>query len=259
MADWSAAQYLKFADERTQPAVDLAGRIQRDGAETVVDVGCGPGNSTHVLAQRFPGADVLGVDNSPAMIDQARREHPELRFALCDIATELDHLPGDFDVVFSNACLQWVPDHPRLVPALMRRLRPGGCLAVQVPDHAHAPVHRIIQEVVRRPRWAPHFEEPQIFFTLPQDDYYDLLRPLSAEVTLWQTTYIHLLRAHQEILEWYRGSGLRPYLDQLAGADRADFEQALLDEVVKAFPRQRTGEILFRFTRFFFIATAPAG
>ena len=132
MAQWNSQQYLKFEKERTQPAIDLAARIPLEHPQAVLDIGCGPGNSTHVLAQRFPEANILGVDQSLPMLEQAARQYPDLSFRQLDAHTELPTLGQRFDVVFSNACIQWVPDHPRLLREMMALLRPGGVLAVQV-------------------------------------------------------------------------------------------------------------------------------
>ena len=127
MADWNADQYLKFRAQRTLPAVDLAEKIGLANPETILDIGCGPGNSTAVLRERYPHAKILGVDSSPVMIETARKTYPDIDFQLCDVSARLDELPADFDVVFSNACIQWVPDHPHLIPGLLARLRVGEC------------------------------------------------------------------------------------------------------------------------------------
>lgn len=256
MVQWNAVQYLKFQNERTQPARDLAQRIREARPETVLDVGCGPGNSTRVLAEVFPQADILGIDSSPAMIKAAGTNHPDLDFKLCDAAKDLPTLGRTYDIVFSNACLQWVPDHPRLLPQLLGLLTAGGILAVQIPMNQEEPIHRIIQELVTSDAWRDAFAQPRIFHTLAPGDYVDLLAEIAADFSVWQTTYFHRLRSHQDILEWYRGTGLRPYLDALPDARRPDFEAAVFRRVVAAYPSQHNGEVIFRFPRFFFIATA---
>ena len=133
MADWNSELYLKFKAERTQPAHDLAARIPLRDARSILDIGCGPGNSTAAVAARYPGARVLGVDSSENMVAAACAAHPEFEFRVCEAPQGLDALGGGFDIVFSNACLQWIPEHRTLLPALMRQLRPGGVLAVQIP------------------------------------------------------------------------------------------------------------------------------
>ena len=150
MVTWDSEQYLRFKRERTQPARDLAMQLPPDdGSVTrVLDIGCGPGNSTAVLRERYPHAKILGVDSSPVMIETARKTYPDIDFQLCDVSARLDELPADFDVVFSNACIQWVPDHPHLIPGLLARLRVGGVLAVQTPMNYEEPIHRIIGGIV---------------------------------------------------------------------------------------------------------------
>ena len=127
MSDWSSAQYMIFGNQRTQPSIDLVSRIQGTAPARILDIGCGPGNSTAVLRERYPHAKILGVDSSPVMIETARKTYPDIDFQLCDVSARLDELPADFDVVFSNACIQWVPDHPHLSPGLLARLRVGEC------------------------------------------------------------------------------------------------------------------------------------
>ena len=148
MADWNSAQYLKFKNERTQPAVDLAMRI-KNNPKTIVDIGCGPGNSTKVLRDIFTDANILGIDNSPNMIEKAKSEHSDIDFDLCD-ALSLD---GKYDLLFSNACLQWIPNHDTLIPSLMEKLNDGGILAVQVPMNGEEPLFRLIREVANESKW----------------------------------------------------------------------------------------------------------
>lgn len=255
MAEWNAAQYLRFETERTQPAIDLAARIPLEQAAKILDVGCGPGNSTAVLARRFPKAEILGVDNAASMIQAARERQPTLSFALCDASGEdLEALDTDYDVVFSNACIQWIPDHPALLRRMLARLRPGGVLAVQTPMNYEEPVHRIIAEVCAKDKWQGKIGNPRIFYNLKPEEYADCLAGLASDYTLWQTTYYHRMASHQAILEWYRATGLRPYLQALSEADRPVFEKEIYDEVVAAYPQQANGEILFRFPRLFFLA-----
>ena len=147
MSDWNSEQYLKFEGERTQPAVDLAARITAVRPEKIVDIGCGPGNSTKVIAQRYPDAYILGCDNSGSMLDAARKAHPGIDFTLCDARSDLDTLGNDFDLVFSNACIQWIPDHPRLLRNMMGLLKKGGAMAVQMPVNYREPIHMIIDEI----------------------------------------------------------------------------------------------------------------
>lgn len=256
MVSWNPDQYLKFAQERTQPSVDLAARIALDSPTGVIDVGCGPGNSTRVLRQRWPNARVIGVDNSVEMIDKARREFPAGEWHVADAAA----LPEDlqYQVVFSNAVLQWVPDHRALLPRLVRSVAPGGCLAVQVPANHDSYLHRAVLAVAGRARWRTllasytgllHYHTPEF--------YYGLLSAIG-RVDMWQTTYYHVLDSHEALVAWYKGSGLRPLLDRLPdAASRADFENEVLDTCRPGYPAQSDGRVLFPFRRTFFVVYRP--
>ena len=255
MSDWNARQYLKFQKERTQPALDLAARLEYDSPAKALDIGCGPGNSTAVVKARFPGARVIGVDSSQNMVETAQKDHPELEFIQWDITTDLDALPHDFDVVFSNACLQWVPDHSSLLPRLMSFLKPGGLLAVQIPMNYQEPIHRIIETTVSRSPWTEKIPYMRLFYTLTQEEYFDVLSRTASDFTLWQTTYLHRMPSHQAIMDWYSSTGLRPYLNAAVDeAAREEFYQEIFRQVQEAYPVQENGEIIFRFPRFFFIA-----
>lgn len=254
LSDWNPELYLKFKKERTQPSRDLAARLE-GSPQKALDVGCGPGNSTRVVADRFPGAKVTGIDFSPNMVEAARKEHPELEFFQCDVSEPLDCLPHDFDLVFSNACLQWVPDHPNLLPRLMGLLKPGGTLAVQIPMNFEEPIHRIIQKTVSLPQWRERIPYHRDFYTLKQEEYFDLLTEISSDFTLWTTTYLHRMPSHQAIMDWYSSTGLKPYLDAAVdGEARQGFYDEVFRQVKEAYPIQKNGEIIFRFPRFFFLA-----
>lgn len=254
MTKWDAGQYLKFQAERTQPARDLASKIPLQTVQKALDIGCGPGNSTRIVKERFPSASVLGIDQSPEMIRAARGANPDLTFQVFDITQELTPLGGEYDLIFSNACLQWVPEHEKLLPQLIGFLRPGGALAVQIPNNFQEPVHRILARLSSSEKWHTCFSSPRIFHQLAPAQYFDLLSEHTAEFTMWETTYYHRLPSHQAILEWYRGTGLRPYLACLADGERQAFEREVLTEIEYAYPAQRNGEIIFRFPRLFFIA-----
>lgn len=254
MADWNAEQYLKFEQERTLPSKDLIQRIALDAPQRIIDIGCGPGNSTAALYARFPRAWIMGIDNSPAMIETAAAQYPHLHFQLCDAACGFDGLGSAFDLVFSNACIQWVPDHPALLRNMMGLLRPGGVLAVQTPMNYAEPIHQIIGEVAGSARWKKYFDSPRIFYNLKPAAYFDLLSEIASDFQMWTTTYYHRMPSHQSIMEWYRGTGLRPYLNALDREQRACFEAEIFREVQKAYPVQANGEVIFRFPRLFFTA-----
>lgn len=250
MADWNTGLYLKFKAERTQPAMDLANRLRGYHPSRIADLGCGPGNSTAVVKAVFPEAEVTGLDNSESMIRKAREEHPGLQFRLCGV-TELE---GEFDLLFSNACLQWLPDHGALLPRLMEHLTPGGVLAVQIPMNQDEPLFRIIRQVASQPKWGfrnIHFDVNE---TLEPAEYYDILSGCSSAFQIWETIYCHALPSHEALLDWVRGTRLRPYLEALDDAGAAAFEQELLLQAREAYPVQKDGNVLLRFRRFFFTA-----
>ena len=256
MTDWSSEQYLKFKKERTQPAIDLVNRIDVDKPSKIIDIGCGPGNSTGVLASKFSDSYILGVDKSDNMIIAAKTNYPNLDFSLCDISREISMLDRDFDIVFSNACIQWVPNHNKLIKDLVGLLKKGGIIAVQIPMHYNEPIHKIIGQVSISSKWKEYFTNPSIFHTLSQDEYFDILCECTENINIWETVYYHVLKSHDDIMEWYRGTGLRPYLDILEDDKKIEFEDEILEQVIKSYPKQKNGEVIFRFPRFFFVANS---
>lgn len=251
---WDSKQYLKFQRERTQPSIDLADRLTVQSPERIIDIGCGPGNSTAVLKKRYPDAEVIGADNSENMISAAKEKYPDIEFLLCDASKDLENITGKFDIVFSNACIQWVPDHPKLLREMLSLLKEGGELAVQVPMNFDQPIHKLIGETVKSEKWRDKFAEPRIFHTLTPEKYYDILTEISSDFEMWQTVYFHRMKSHYDIIEWYRSTGLRPYLEMLSSAGKEEFERDIFAKVEKAYPKQANGEIIFRFPRLFFKA-----
>lgn len=254
MSDWDSALYLKYKTERTQPSYDLAARLPRNGINRILDLGCGPGNSTAVLAEVYPRADILGVDGSENMIDCARSEYPQLNWQVCLAPDGLDALPHNFDLVFSNACIQWIPDHATLIPALLKLLVPGGTLAVQMPMNLNESVQQIIEKTVRSEKWNSYFPHPRVFYTLRPEEYQELLSGISSGFTMWQVVYYYMMDSALDLLDWYRGTGLRPYLSQLDAKDIPSFEADILAQYEAAYPKQKNGKIIYRFPRFFFTA-----
>ena len=252
--DWDSSQYLKFKAERTQPAIDLVNRINVDNPEKIIDIGCGPGNSTQVLAGRFPDAYIVGVDKSEEMISAAKKSYPNLDFNICDAGTELSQLDSDFDIVFSNACIQWIPDHANLITNMLNLLKRNGILAVQIPMNFNEPIHKIVSELTASGKWKKYFINPSVYSTLSQSEYFDILSEISEEFHIWETVYYHVMKSHNDILEWYRGTGLRPYLDVLPDDKKTEFEADFMENIVRRYPKQKNGDIIFRFPRFFFTA-----
>ena len=252
MKEWSSAQYLKFKNQRTQPAIDLAKRISDKKPQTVLDVGCGPGNSTAVLKRTFPDAHVVGIDSSTDMIEKAKTSCPDAKFMLCDITTDLENL-GNYDVIFSNACLQWVPDHRTLIPALFGKLNDGGVLAVQIPMNYNEPLFVVENEVLSEPRWGITGKERTIA-TLPTEEYFDILASYTDNFDIWESVYYHRMPSVEAMVEWIKGTNLRPYLGALDEKKAAELEAEITARAAEVYGRQENREYIFRFRRFFFLA-----
>jgi trans-aconitate 2-methyltransferase len=252
---WSAKQYVAFEDERTRPVRDLLGALPPIDARSVIDLGCGPGNSTEVLAARYPLARTAGIDSSQDMIGAARTRLPQIQFAVQDLQTWKD--PGPFDVILANAVFQWVPDHEVLLPALIEKLAPGGALAVQMPDNLDEPAHRLMREVAAAGPWASKLmsASQSRARVAEASAYYAMLRPLSAKVDLWRTTYFHSLPGGAPaVVEWFKGSGLRPFLEPLSSDERAAYLERYTAEIAKIYLPVADGSALLPFPRVFLTA-----
>ncbi len=259
---WSARQYLAFEDERTRPVCDLLAALPAIEARTAVDFGCGPGNSTEVLAARFPQATVSGFDSSPDMIAAARKRLPGLRFEVLALQSWIapsgsaSPPPGDsIDVVLANAVLQWLPDHAAVFPALVTKLAPGGCLAVQVPDNLDEPAQRLMREIASEGPWRAKLvgaDRARVQIE-SAEWYYRLLRARCGRVDVWRTTYYHPLADANAIVEWFKGTGLRPFLDPLGPAERAAYLARYAERLASLYPSQNGG-VLLPFPRLFMVA-----
>jgi trans-aconitate 2-methyltransferase len=258
LSDWDARQYLQFEAERTRPAADLLAQVAV-AARHIVDLGCGPGNSTALLASRFPEAEVTGLDNSDDMLAKARLRLPQASFAKVsfekgDVATWRPTKPPN--LVFANAVMQWIPGHLDVMARLVDQLAPGGCLAVQMPDNLGEPTHVLMRETAAEAPFADKLasaaasrESIGAF-----EDYYAALAPRSARVDLWRTVYAHVLAGPEAIVEWVKGTGLRPFLDPLDPAEKAEFLQRYGAAIAKAYPPLPDGRALLRFPRLFVVA-----
>jgi trans-aconitate 2-methyltransferase len=255
MTAWNAAAYLRFGDERTRPCRDLAARVEVAAPGRVIDLGCGPGNSTAVLRERWPAAEITGMDSSAEMLAKARVDGAA-HWVQSDIARWAEEEGERFEVVFSNAALQWVPDHATLFPKLIRRIASGGALAAQLPAYSEQPGQRMIREVARSPKWRARFtKEPVDWRTESVAFYYDALAPLAARLDLWETEYLHVVDGTQAVVEWYRATGLRPFLSALpAEKDRAEFLAEYHDALEPHYRPQKDGRLLFPFRRLFLVA-----
>ena len=257
MSGWNPNQYLKFAEERTQPCRDLVARIAVTNVRRVIDLGCGPGNSTAVLRDRWPEAEFTGLDNSTEMIERARREYPSQHWIAGGISEWATCSDDQFDVVFSNAALQWVDDHASLYPRLLARVAQGGALAVQIPGNIDALPHRLMREVAATSEWRGWFPPGKVreWHHHEMEFYYDVLAPTAARLELWATEYLHILPSAEAIVEWYRGTGMRPFLEVLeADADRERFMADYLESLRPHYPPRAAGGVLFPFRRIFLIA-----
>lgn len=253
-ASWDPSQYLRFADQRLRPALDLLAQVPLERPARVVDLGCGPGNTTTILKQRFPQADVLGVDGSEAMLAKARSAAPDSRFLQADFFTWVpDGLPPE--LLYSNAALHWVGDHQALFPRLMSLLPTGGVLAVQMPAMHDAPLRRLQIEVSKTGPWAPLLRDAGFARDiLTPGDYYDLLRPLAGNLDIWETTYLHVLSGDDAVVQWAEGSSLRPFLDKLPPEMREGFRKAYAEALRPHYPRRADGATLLPFRRLFVLA-----
>ena len=253
---WSAKQYVAFEDERTRPARDLLAALPPGDVRSAIDIGCGPGNSTQLLVERFSGATVRGVDSSADMIEAARQRLPQVQFDIVDIGSWNDS--GPFDVIFANAVLQWLPDHDTLLPSLVARLTEGGSLAIQMPDTLDQPSHRLIREVAADGPWASQLADAagQRTDIASASDYYSMLKPHCSRVDVWLTTYHHpLAQGASGVVEWFKGSGLRPFLQPLNDTEKTQFLEQYLAAVEQAYPVLPDGSVLLPFPRLFIVAT----
>jgi trans-aconitate 2-methyltransferase len=252
---WSPQQYLKFEAERNRPILDLLNALPPATVRQAVDIGCGPGNSAELLAARFPEATVQGFDSSPEMVAQAKARLPEIDFAVADVSRW--DAPGPFDAMLSNAVLQWVPDHEHLLPRLVAKLAPAGSLAIQMPDNLEEPAHRLMREVAADPRWAARLGQgtDRRDRIRPVDWYYRLLRQTGARADIWRTTYFHALDGIDALVEWFKGTGLRPFLQPLDAAEQAAYLDRYRAALAGAYAAQPDGTVLLPFPRLFMIAT----
>lgn len=250
---WNPADYLAFASERLRPALDLLGRVPLETAHRVVDLGSGAGNVTRLLAERFPGASLVGVDNSPEMLARARSTLPTASFVEADIASF--EPTQKLDLVFSNAALHWLPNHGKLFPRLCSWLAPGGCLAVQMPASFRLPSHLAAHEAAAEEPWRQWLPPATGRAGVHElDDYYAWLAPRARRVDLWETTYLHVLEGEDPVTDWFRSTLLVPYLEALPEEQRPGFVAAYSRRVRAAYPRREDGRTLMPMRRIFVVA-----
>lgn len=254
MKDWSPQDYLAFAGERSRPQQDLLAHVLLDSPRRIYDLGCGPGNSTALLAAAYPKAEITGIDNSPAMLAAAQKALPEIAFAHGDLSTWSP--PQAPDLLFSNATLQWIPDHLPALQRLLTALIAGGVLAVQMPDNLDEPSHRLMQEVARSGPWAKRLANAAAARAqlLPPDGYYAALKPHCARIEIWHSIYNHPLKGAEGIAQFFASTGLRPYLGPLDNTQRTEFLARYRARLSEAYPAQADGTVLLRFPRLFMVA-----
>ncbi len=254
MPTWNPAQYLRFNDYRLRPAVDLLARVELASPGIVYDLGCGPGNATRLLRERWPAAKITGVDGSADMLAKARASDSSVVWQQADLNSWRPELPAD--LVFSNATLHWLDDHQRVFPSLMGCLKPGGVLAVQMPDNFGAPTHTLIGDIVRGGDWRKRLEpalRPHPVET--PATYHNILAPHASGVDIWQAIYLHVLDGDDPVVEWTKGSVLRPVLDRLQGEEEtAAFLRIYRERIRQAYPRRSDGKTLLPFRRLFIVA-----
>ena len=258
MHSWDAGQYMRFADERGRPFVELLTRIRVDAATAVVDLGCGPGNLTAILAQRWPQADIVGVDSSTDMVTAAGEYATDrLRFEVGDLASWRPD--GPVDVVVANAALHWVEGHVDLLPDFAGWLRPGGALAFQVPDNFAEPSHVLLHELRTSPRWRDQLAEggDRSASVERPERYLRALVDAGLDADVWQTEYLHVLPGEDAVLNWVRGTALRPVLSILAEDEQAEFVASYAEALRAAYPQHEFGTV-FPFRRTFAVGHQPA-
>lgn len=254
LKDWSAAQYLKFEDERTLPARDLLSRVSLASPKRIVDLGCGPANSTAVIQSRYPDAQLVGIDSSPDMIRKAKTTLPHLDFSVQDLTTYTPE--GAVDLFYSNAVFQWLKKEDRfeIVKRLMATQPSGGVFALQVPDNLAEPSHVLMRETAASGPWAAKLASVgRDTFQTPQE-IYDQLIPVSSQVNIFHTSYYHSLENHEAIIEWVKGTGLRPFVDPLQLEEKEGFLKAYLAGLQKVYPTCADGRVLLRYPRLFVVA-----
>jgi trans-aconitate 2-methyltransferase len=253
MNDWNPNLYMQFRSERTQPSIDLIAKIKPVEPKSIIDIGCGPGNSTQVLVNRWPNAKITGLDSSSSMIRKAEQDYPNQEWIVADALTYDPEI--EYDIVFSNAVIQWIPNHEDLLKKFHGMLSDNGTVAIQIPLFWDMPLGKIINETAKDSRWKEQMEGIEDLFTIHNYSfYYDNLSNLFNSIDIWETHYFHILDSHIAILEMMRSTGLKPYLDKLdTDLDINLFEKKVMIEIEKAYPKQKNSKVLLPFKRLFFI------
>lgn len=251
MQEWDALRYGKFSKQRMRPGLDLLGRIPTADPRVVVDLGCGTGSLTQALQQRWPQARIIGVDASMEMLNLAPTA-PGISWQHADIDDW--HPDEPVDVIYSNAALHWVGNHARLFPRLLRYLKPGGCLAVQMPDNWDQPSHTIPERILESPAWPDAARTAFLRHPVAAISDYRHWLAEATSLDLWRTTYFQTLVGDDPVLEWVRGSVLAPVVSAMNEQERSSFEATVAEHYLVAYPPDKNGATLFPFSRQFIVA-----
>jgi trans-aconitate 2-methyltransferase len=249
---WEPQTYLRYADLRFRAGLDLMARIPQADYKAVYDLGCGTGHLTQILAERFPNAQITGVDSSAEMLAEARGQFTKLSWVQADIRSwKPEAVP---DLIFSNAALQWVSNHEALFPALLRLLKAGGVLAVQMPRHFESPSHVELKTLVRESRWRARLG-PLLLTEVPSPEtYWNWLSAHSSDLDIWETIYLQVLQGKDPVVDFMRGTALRPFLTVLSKKEGEEFLAEFSTRMAAAYPPEASGETLFPFRRIFMVA-----
>ena len=251
---WDPKTYLAFGGERTRAAAELVARIGLESPRCIADLGCGPGNSTALLAARWPGARLDGIDNSPTMLAEARASAIAARWIEADVTSWAPDAP--YDLIYSNATLHWLGDHETLLPRLVSFLAPNGVLAFQVPRNFCEPSHRIAEELAAEPGWEKRLAGVRAWRNMLEPEAcYAILEPIAERIDIWETRYVQALEGADAVYRWVLGTGLRPFADALDGDGREAFLGEYRARVARAYPRRASGITLFPFQRLFCLAS----
>lgn len=253
MKAWSPNLYLKFNKQRMRPACDLLEHVPITAASQIVDLGCGPGNSTELLRKRFPEASITGIDSSTEMLLEARKRLPSATFIESDAST---WEPAEkTDLVFANALFQWIPNHLEVLKRLLKGLCSEAVLAIQVPDNLQEPSHALMNEISAKPQWAKKFAKPIKRESIHSiSTYYNELITLATQVDIWRTEYYHPLPNIETLIEMLSSTGLRPFLGRLNDQEQRDWLAEYKEHLITAYPALSDGNILFCFPRLFIVA-----
>ncbi len=251
MAEWSSKQYLKFANERNQPSLDLISRLTGNYSK-ILDLGCGPGNSTNNLKNSFQNAEIIGFDSDENMLSKAKKDYPNIKFIKGFAPDDLKKLDDGYDLVFSNACIHWIKNQQALIESVKNILSPKGTFAVQIPLTNESGFYKILYRLINE-KWL-ELKDIRNFHNLDANEYYNILSEHFSKVTIWKTDYYHTVVSKKEVIEWYKGSGLRSYLSALDYNKKQEFINDLQEEIDKSYSVQNDGKVFLIMPRLFFIA-----